>query len=375
MTSTRCWPAVALALGALLAARAGRAHSFELTRVEATFDGAGGYAVELTADFDALALGLPEDSPADQVVAHLESLPEGEARAREQALAELLRRRLRIRFDGEMALPESVGFPRRGERVQPGDVPTFFGPVARLSGRVPPAARSFTWKASAAFAPVHLSVRAGDGSELATQALERGVESAPIDLTALRPPAWWRTVVIYLRLGFVHILPRGLDHILFVLGLFLLAARWRPLLWQVSAFTLAHTVTLALATFGVVALPSSIVEPLIAASIAYVALENVFTDRLFAWRPALVFLFGLLHGLGFAGVLAELGLPRGRTMSALVAFNAGVELGQLTVLAIAFAALGPWRNRPWYRRRVVVPGSLAIAALGCWWALERALGP
>ena len=128
--------------------------------------------------------------------------------------------------------------------------------------------------------------------------------------------------------GFEHILPLGVDHILFVLGLFLLAAAWRPLLWQVSAFTLAHTMSLALSIAGVVSLPSRLVETLIAASIAYVAIENLATTKMQPWRPVLVFAFGLLHGLGFASVLRELGLPDGEWVSALVSFNVGVELGQ-----------------------------------------------
>ena len=107
-----------------------------------------------------------------------------------------------------------------------------------------------------------------------------------------------------------HILPKGLDHILFVLGIFLLSPRWKTMLLQVTAFTVAHSITLGLSIYGIVSLPSRIVEPLIALSIAYVAIENLLTRELKPWRLALVFMFGLLHGLGFAGVLRELGLPR-----------------------------------------------------------------
>jgi hypothetical protein len=123
-----------------------------------------------------------------------------------------------------------------------------------------------------------------------------------------------------------------------------------------------------------VSLPSRIVETLIALSIAYVAIENLFTTELKPWRPALVFGFGLLHGLGFAGVLRELGLPTGELASALVAFNVGVELGQLAVVALAMLLAGWARNRPWYRERVTVPASVVIAAVGLWWAIERSVG-
>ena len=174
--------------------------------------------------------------------------------------------------------------------------------------------------------------------------------------------------------GFEHIIPKGLDHILFVLGLFFFALRLSPLLWQVTAFTLAHTVTLALASTGVVAIPASIVEPLIAASIVYVAVENIFGGRAeVGWhRIALVFGFGLLHGLGFASVLSDVGLPEGRFAVALIGFNIGVELGQLAVIAAAFVALAlPFGRKDWYRRAIAVPASLAIAGVGAWWTFER----
>jgi hydrogenase/urease accessory protein HupE len=177
----------------------------------------------------------------------------------------------------------------------------------------------------------------------------------------------------YLRLGFTHIVPFGLDHILFVLALFLLSAKLRPLLIQVTAFTVAHSVTLALSVLGVVSLPSSVVEPLIALSIALVALENLFTDRLHGWRVALVFAFGLLHGLGFAGVLRELGLPRGALANALISFNVGVELGQLAVVAGASLLVSAVWRKEWYRKRVVLPASGLLAAIGLFWFVERLL--
>jgi hypothetical protein len=179
-------------------------------------------------------------------------------------------------------------------------------------------------------------------------------------------------VTLYRRLGFTHILPRGLDHVLFVLGIFLLAVDLKPVLWQVSAFTLAHTITLALTVYGVVSLSPRIVEPLIALSIVYVAVENIFTSKLHAWRPVVVFCFGLLHGMGFAGVLTEIGLPRSEFIPALLSFNAGVECGQLTVILAAFLLFGlPFREKPWYRQRIVIPGSLIIAAVGLYWSIQR----
>lgn len=197
----------------------------------------------------------------------------------------------------------------------------------------------------------------------------------------------WSAFVSYIPVGFDHILPKGLDHILFVLGLFLLSIRLRPLVWQVTAFTAAHTVTLALGALGLVNVPGSIVEPLIAASIVYVAVENIFLHRISRWRPVVIFGFGLLHGLGFASVLGDFGLPEGQFIPALLGFNVGVELGQLTVIAMAALLLGlavacAQRARlsgeeelvtdyPVMFRAVSITGSLVIALIGIWWVIER----
>ncbi|XHY18518.1 hypothetical protein SuNHUV7_33320 (plasmid) [Pseudoseohaeicola sp. NH-UV-7] len=205
-----------------------------------------------------------------------------------------------------------------------------------------------------------------------TDYIEAGSTSPDIDLRGGGGQGSWATFGTYIPIGFDHILPKGLDHILFVLGLFFLSTRLRPLIWQVSAFTLAHTVTLALGALGWVAIPASIVEPLIAASIVYVAVENILTDGLSRWRPLVIFGFGLLHGLGFASVLGEYGLPDNQFFPALIGFNIGVELGQLTVIAIAFALLGYWfRDKPWYRARIAIPASVLIALVGGYWFVER----
>lgn len=186
------------------------------------------------------------------------------------------------------------------------------------------------------------------------------------------------TFGLYLKIGMGHILPGGLDHILFVLALFLASMRTRSLLIQITAFTVAHTVTLGLAANGVIAPDASIVEPFIAFTIAFVAAENLFFKEMTRWRPLIVFAFGLVHGLGFAGFFGELGLPSGQFWSALLGFNVGVEMGQLSVVAGAFILAALLRRRiavasyaQTYRRYVVVPVSLLIAITGLWWAVQR----
>lgn len=181
----------------------------------------------------------------------------------------------------------------------------------------------------------------------------------------------WSTFTGFLREGFVHVMPQGLDHILFVLGLFLLAREWRPVLWQVTMFTLAHTLTLGLATLRVVSVSPSVVEPIIAGSIAVVALENIFRPKYTHWRLIVVFVFGLVHGLGFAGALAAMELPPASLLVGLIGFNAGVELAQISVITLAFAATVWLKDAVHYRQWIVVPGSALIAVLGVWWMVER----
>ena len=199
-----------------------------------------------------------------------------------------------------------------------------------------------------------------------------GEATQPIPLDGAIAGGGWRSFIDYAVIGFEHIVPKGLDHILFIVGLFLLSPQLRPLMWQVTGFTLAHSVTLALGIYGVVRISPGIVEPLIAASIVFVTVENLFTDRLQRWRPFVVFGFGLLHGLGFAGVLDEVGLPPAQFAQALIGFNIGVELGQLAVIATCFLAVGLWfRHRHWYRRLVTMPASAMVALIAAFWFFER----
>jgi hydrogenase/urease accessory protein HupE len=265
------------------------------------------------------------------------------------------RKRVKIEFGGVEVRP-AIAYA-----VEPApDAQSASAATIHLTGRIPEGGGEFAWTFGWTFATYSLAT----GSD--TQWIEGGDRSAPLELK----PA--PTVTRYLRLGFTHILPNGLDHMLFVLGIYFLSRRTRSVLLQVSAFTVAHSITLALSLYGLVSVSPAIVEPMIALSIAYVAIENLFLSELRPWRVALVFAFGLLHGLGFAGVLRELDLPRAEFAVALVAFNVGVEAGQLAVIAAAFGLFGWYcSQRDWYRTRIAVPASIAIACTAVYWTFER----
>ena len=254
-----------------------------------------------------------------------------------------------------------------------------------------------------------LIVRQGTAEDGYEAYLTGGAATEALPRDGVATQSLGQVIVRYVVSGFDHIVPQGLDHILFVLGLFFYALAWRPLLWQVTAFTAAHTVTLALATTGVVNIPDHamwIVEAIIAASIVYVAVENIAVTRrghvvavrgeaagfgtvsipgseepTISWaRIAVVFGFGLLHGLGFASVLSEFGLGQ-HFAASLISFNVGVELGQLFVIAVALVLLlAAFRvvDRPLHPdaegfRVLSVVVSLLIAAVGAWWVIERTL--
>ena len=241
-----------------------------------------------------------------------------------------------------------------------------------LSGRLPLMTKDVVFSFNQEFGPSVIRVPDETGEYSYSAYLEDGGQSEPIPVEGGLTVSAGQVFLDYIGIGFTHIVPKGLDHILFVVGLFLLSPRLKPLLIQITSFTVAHSMTLALAMLGLISVPASIVEPLIAASIVFIAVENLMTSRLSPWRPFVVFGFGLLHGLGFAGVLTEIGLSPAHFVSGLIGFNVGVEAGQLAVVAACYALFGAWfSDKSWYRARVTMPMSLAIAAVAVWWFAER----
>lgn len=210
-----------------------------------------------------------------------------------------------------------------------------------------------------------------DGKPIAQNEIEQKSGSIVEKSSEERKEDARSTFYSFTRQGFVHVLPLGLDHILFVLGLFFLSRKWKPILYQVSVFTIAHTITLGLATLELISAPSHVVEPIIAASIAVVALENIFFPNYRHSRLFIVFFFGLIHGLGFAGALSAFDLDPTSLVIGLLGFNVGVEFGQLAVIAIVFALTFWLKDETKYRKLAVVPCSTLIALMGIYWTIER----
>jgi len=364
-----------------------RAHPAQLVSANVQIHADGSFRV--TANFDLLAFAL-NDIPARVDDASMNQLMDGPSDELKQNLDDASRRMLHgfnLRCDqkSDVLRAETIHFPTVEDVHHWRDTAGVRRlPViqqAVLEGHLPTSTQSISVRFPEVMNTIVLSVER-PGEEPYSEPLEAGRFSStlPVKFQQAIPtvamaqatePTHLQAAAKYLALGFTHIVPQGPDHILFVLGLFLLSTKLRPLLWQITAFTVAHSITLGLAMYGVLRLPAAIVEPLIALSIAFVAVENLFTTDLKPWRPFVVFGFGLVHGLGFAGVLTEMGLPRSQFATALVSFNVGVELGQLAVIAAAFAVVGWWRRRTWYRGAIVLPASTAIAAVALFWTIQR----
>ncbi|HLA52079.1 MAG TPA: HupE/UreJ family protein [Flavitalea sp.] len=189
---------------------------------------------------------------------------------------------------------------------------------------------------------------------------------------ALKDAPTHDVVWFYTKLGISHIIPEGVDHILFIVALCLLSAKIKTILWQATAFTVAHSMTLALSMKNIIVAPTEVMEPVISLSILFVAVENIITSDLKAWRVLIVFLFGLIHGMGFATALNEIGLPPEKFLTSVLSFNLGVELGQIAVILGVFAlAIIPFGKKEGYKKYFVVPVSVAIALIAAYWTVQR----
>ncbi len=351
------------------------AHQMRPVIVNINFEQNDRVEILIEANAEAILSGIgsqhknTDDAPQVQVYRDLRELPSIALRNKFFTFAEEFAGSLNLLIDGQavqwqfnsIVVPEvgDIRLSRKSEIV--------------YQAKIPAEAETAVWSFDQQYGDAIVNFKFQGDAEKTTYWLAKGQPSPPYHLIKKNISRSWTEVVVeYISLGFIHILPKGMDHILFVLGLFLLSKKFKPLLWQVTAFTLAHTMTLALSIYAVISTSSMIIEPLIALSIAYVGIENLLTTELKPWRIVIVFLFGLLHGMGFAGVLIELGLPESRFVTALISFNVGVELGQLSVIFMAlFAVFWLREKEDLYRKLIVLPGSLGISVMGLFWTWER----
>ncbi|MBM2575910.1 HupE/UreJ family protein [Jannaschia sp. Os4] len=396
-----------MALALLVSIAAGRAHEVQPSVADVTVTG-DALVMELRTAIEPLVAGIDLSAVEDTDESPLAGLSDRLRAMEPEALAaELARAWPAIAARMDLRAGDAALDPVLEEVVIPpvGDVDTRRDSRLTIRAALPDDGSPVTvgWDGGLG----GLIVRQGEGEDAYSAFLSAGGTTDPLPRGGAAEAGLGEAVARYLVSGFDHIVPKGLDHILFVLGLLFYAFAWRPLLWQVTAFTAAHTVTLALATVGVVDIPDGsmwIVESVIALSIVYVAVENLLVAHRTRELPAaangngpipdaaletpeigwarigIVFAFGLLHGLGFASVLSEFGLGQ-HLVASLIAFNVGVELGQLAV--IAAAAILVWvAFRVLHRRfhpeaeafrAVSVVGSILIALVGAWWVIERTL--
>ncbi len=352
--------------------------------IEISVNTKGTFKVEIRASIEALLTGIngqyknTTDAPNAQAYDDLRVLPPAQLARTFHSFEKQFSQQIKINFDNNPAefIVSSLDIP------EPGYVKVPRISTIIIEGKVPLSAASLSWYYPARFGDHAVRVRQVDEENekwhwSSWQWLRNDEVSQPFSLTEVFTQAsFFQVVRTYLVSGFEHILPKGLDHILFILGIFLLSVQIKPLLWQVTMFTIAHTITLGLSMNGVLNLPANIVEPLIALSIAYIGIENILTPNLHKSRLLIVFIFGLLHGLGFASVLSDFGLPDNNFATALISFNIGVEIAQLSIILLAYFFIANLLRRQlaheqYYRRYIVIPGSLLIAITGLFWTYER----
>ena len=209
--------------------------------------------------------------------------------------------------------------------------------------------------------------------DLYTEYLQAGLQTDKIFIKSENTQSIFKSIINYFILGIQHIIPKGLDHILFIVGLFFFSVTLRPLLIQVTMFTIAHSITLIFVSVSYINVNPLIVEPIIALSIAYVGIENIFRKYVKEYlRYIIIFFFGLLHGLGFALVLSDIGYQSSKLILNLISFNLGIEAAQIFIILSLYILLGiKFSNKKYYRYIFQVPVSLFIALVGIYWFFER----
>ena len=354
-----------------------QAHELGTIQVYVTFHPGGTWQVDASIDEEHIP-PIPATRPAGETrygpIAGLTP----DFKARLGTFLSAIADRSTLAFDGRPTVPEALSVDRP---VPPADDP--FAPLPKvtlhLKGAIPPGAKTATFSTTLPIGSYPLSLT-NEGDAIPSRRWPQGGPKAetgdPFPLSPrVVPPPLGRVALRYLGLGFQRILPQGTEAILFALGIFLWSRRRKPLLAQLAAFTAGFALASAATLHGPLPLPamaSRLVEPAIALSILYVALANLLPRRLQPLHFALVALCGLPYGLACGKTLRDLSPPRSVLATAALGFDLGALCGLLAVLAAAFVLVGsPFSNRSWYRHRVIVPASLALATIGLYWSIER----
>ncbi len=364
----------AVRLGLALALLAGlpwaaRGHELGTLRTTATFDNKGNWEATIIVDREHIPPGFAANARLPSRYGPVAGLPGNLAVSAGPVLAAVANDS-EASFDGHAAAVKRVDWIDTGRAASEWSL--------RLSGPIPAGARTFTWINRARLGSYLLTLRTDGDPVPARMWVEGGEASASFPLpVSVVPPATGALVRRFFRSGLTNVLPNGAEDAIFLFGVFLFSWRRRSVLLQAGAFAAAEglalaTTAMAMATAGP-AIPVAAVRLLMALSVVWVAVDNVFARRAGAGRTALVFGFGLAHGMGFGYIFRhDAPLPSG-TLPALVSYAGGIGLGQLAVVLVSFVLVGqPYREEAWYRRRVVVPASLLIAALGILWVAQRA---
>jgi len=340
----------------------------------------GKYQIELRASIEAMMTGITskykntQDSPFAVDYDALRVLKAEQLQVKFTPFKKILTQEIQLFFDEQRIKLNIIDV----QIPPPGYTKVPRNSLIILEGKIDKQVKQITWYYPARFSDNAIRVRQVDKINekwhwSAWQWLRNDQPSKAFSLEEVfTEPPLIEVITDYIVAGFNHIIPKGFDHILFIFGIFLFSTQLKTLAWQATMFTLAHSITLSLSMFNIISLSSSIVEPLIALSIAYIGFENIFAHKLKTSRLALVFAFGLLHGLGFASVLADFGMPESAYATALISFNIGVEIGQLIILTGAYFTITIWfKTQKQFHNIITIPGSIMIGITGLYWTWDR----
>ena len=335
------------------------AHNMPVSVVQINFDEDGNFTIHIRFDVDSCINSIANPSPEllEAIINYSQARWSGPANKELTALAQRICDQVQLEFGTERVKPELIELD-----IGPDDDPTRTQ-TAQFKGKAPSAETRCRWIGNPYLKIVNLHI---ENHQVAGAFVEIIQDFGDSSIYAGVPTNHIDIAIAYTVEGILHVVPAGLDHVLFIVGLFFAMSKMSHLFWQVSAFTIAHTLTLGLMSAGCSA-PNwlqSMVEPCIALSIAFVAFENCFFKDMKRWRPLLVFFFGLIHGMGFASVLGDLGIPDDYFWAALLSFNIGVEIAQVLIIALLAACFYWAARKDWYHKRIVIPVSCFIGMYG-----------